>query len=141
MSSVEQRKDRQRLQAYIEREQLVSVLNDTKWERLFRSFQILDDILDFRRKDVRDPSSEAPLHWDADLYHVMGAWHSIEWLEVRAKVSRSRGALLQVTVEDHTARLLEAVKSAGVPFEMTEEGIRIWGYLRPGVSPKWVDTT
>jgi hypothetical protein len=137
MRTEDQKKDADRLARYIEREQLVSVMNDTKWQRLFSALEPIAGCLDFRRKDVRgsEPASES---WCGDFYHMLGGWSSIEWLDIRAQLTIPRGALVEPKVEDKTPLLLQAVREAGVAFSGHEESVRIWGYLRPGVSPNWV---
>lgn len=136
MHTEEQKKDAERLVRYIEREQLVSVMNDTKWQQLFDVLEPIQGWLDFRRKDVRggEPESES---WCSDLYMMLGNWRSIEWLDIRAERTIPRGALLEPKIEDTTALLIQSVKQAGVRFFQQEHCIRVWGYVRPGVSPYW----
>jgi hypothetical protein len=146
MSNDRQQQDRQRLRAYIAREQLGSVMNDTKWERLLDALEPLYGFLEFRRKDVRESRTEASSRWNGDMYEVFGRWENIEWLEIRAdRCARYEGALPPtlppIKAEDHTDDMLEALRAAGVPYERTEEGVRIWGYLRPGTSPNWDHAT
>jgi hypothetical protein len=68
---------------------------------------------------------------------MFGGWSSIEWLEIRAQRTIPRGALVEPTIEDKTPLLIQAVREAGLAFSRHEQCIRIWGYLRPGVSPDW----
>ena len=56
MLTQDQKKDADRLARYIDREQLVSVMSDTKWQRLFDALKPIQGLLDFRRKDVRGSS-------------------------------------------------------------------------------------
>jgi hypothetical protein len=137
MLTEDQKKDADRLARYIEREQLVSVMNDTKWQRLFGALEPIAGWLDFRRKDVRG-SEQASESWCSDFYHMFGGWSGIEWLDIRAQLTIRRGALVEPSIEDKTSLLIRAVRVAGVAFSQHEESIRIWGYLRPGVSPDWV---
>ncbi len=136
MSTEGQKIDRLRLRSYIKRNQLSGVLNDTKWRQLFRSLESKRLGLPFKRKDVRD-SDDLNEHWDHDIYHVFGAWENIEWLEIRAVVRIRQGALLPPIEKDFTNELIAAVTQAGVPYSKTEDGIKVWGYLRPGDSPEW----
>ena len=131
-----QKKDAERLARYIDRERLVSVMNDTKWQRLFNALQRIEGWLDFRRKDVRESEASSEM-WCSDFYMMFGGWTSIEWLDIRAVRVFRRGLLLKPQIDDKTERLIEAVKEVGVPFSRHENYIRIWGYLRPGVSPQW----
>jgi len=136
MKTEEQKKDAERLARYIEREQLVSVMNDTKWRRLFDVLEPIQDWLDFRRKDIRGSEHESE-SWCDDLHMMLGNQRSIEWLDIRARLTIPRGALLEPKIEDNTALLIQSVKRTGVRFSQHEHGIRIWGYLRPGVGPDW----
>jgi Family of unknown function (DUF6678) len=136
METMEQAEDRKRLRKYVETEGLTSVLNNTKWQQLFTRLEGIQGILDFRRRDVRDAPDFAP-RWDGDIYHMFGGWDNIEWLDIRAQVTQQRGALVAPKVEDHTDALIDAVRSSGVPFTITSDGVRVWGYIRPGASPQW----
>lgn len=136
MSTDEQIRDRARLKSYIEREQLVCILNNTKWEKLFRVLEGIQGKLDFKRKDVRE-SEKTDQRWDGDIYHVFGLCENIEWLEIRAQISIPKGALIEPKVEDYTNELITLVKDASVPFSRTKEGIKVWGYVRPGTNPDW----
>ena len=114
---------RKKLYSYLEREKIVSVLNDTKWQKLFDCLKTTDNYyLDFRRKDLN--SSESP-NWNGDLYEVFGMWQIIEWMEIR-------------TDRAHLPELNLAVKNSGVPYSKNNDILKVWGYLRPGVSPNWV---
>jgi hypothetical protein len=132
--------ERSKLRAYIQRAQLSCVMSDSKWRHLYDALEPLDCILAFRRRDVREEALPDP-SWHSELAYMLGRWDHIEWLEIRAKVTISQGALLELKTEDYTSRLIAAVRSSGVPFELTDEGIRVWGYLRPGVSPQWWSET
>lgn len=133
MLTEDQKKDAERLARYIEREQLVSVMNDTKWQSLFDALEPIQGLLDFRRKDVR-ADKRNPESWCSDFYLMFGGWISIEWLDIRAQRTIHRGALVQPKIEDNTALLIQSVRRVRVRFSQDPHCIRIWGYLRPGVS-------
>lgn len=128
-----------KLRRYLESEKITGVLNNTKWERLFSELKKIEFTLDFQRKDL-DEVEPAPTYWDSDLYHVLGGWEQIEWLNIRALISRNKGALVKPEIEDNTSLLISALEHAGTPYCLHNDGIRIWGYLRPGVSPEWAHT-
>lgn len=121
---------------FIAQEGLSGVLNNTKWQELFTALEPIQGKLEFFRKDVNE-KEKIPPYWDSDIYHVFAGWSHIEWLCIRALVSIPRGALLKPKIEDHTLELLAAVRSTGIPYTKTSDGIKIWGYLRPGSSPQW----
>jgi len=136
MVTEEQEKDRARLKRYIELEQLVSVLNDTKWNRLYEALLPIQGPLCFLRKDIRDPENLDPV-WCTEIGYIFAGWESIEWLSVRAIIKEPQGELLPRKTYDFSDELIRAVREAGIPYSQTEDGIKIWGYLRPGVSPEW----
>lgn len=121
-------------------QQLVSVLNKTKWERLFQELSRESLPVDFRRKDINEAESpDAP--WDVDIFHVFGGCEVIEWLDIRAKLSVSRGKLLAPEFHDFTAKLVAAAKRAKGPYSVTRDGIRVWGYVRAGSNVQWATDT
>ncbi|MDR7377528.1 hypothetical protein J2X19_002207 [Rhodoferax ferrireducens] len=125
-----------KLRRYLADQQLVSVLNTTKWKRLLDELCREDLPLHFHRKDINE--SERPeQRWDGDIFHVFGDCEIIEWLEIRAKLSVSRGQLLEPEIHDFTDKLIAATRRAKVPFSLTHEGIRVWGYIRAGSDVQW----
>lgn len=117
-------------------QQLVSVLNKTKWERLFEELNRESLPVDFRRKDVNEAES-CDDRWDGDIFHVFGGCEVIEWLDIRARLSVSRGKLLEPEIHDFTAELVAAAKRANIPYSVTREGIRVWGYIGAGSNVQW----
>lgn len=132
MTTPEQRKSADRLQRHIERHQLVSGMNATKWGELFRLLESVQHPLSFRTKYVRETE---PSHWHGDLYFALGGTHSIEWLELDAKISIPRGVLLPPSIEDHTHALRSTLERAKIRYTIEDGVVRIWGYLRPGAPP------
>ena len=95
-----------------QREGLTSVLNSTRWQELFRALEVVHLQLDFRRKDLR---SDGDPHWDGDIYHVFGLDQFIEWMEIRAR---------------NEAALEERLAAIGIPYEIINDTIRVYGYRR-----------
>lgn len=132
----DQRIDRERLKRHIEREQLVPVLNDTKWRRLMRALEPLEYTLDFRRKDVREDEPDLD-RWCSELHYMFGGWENIEWLDIRAILRIHRGALVEPERQDNIELLMGAVRKTGVTFTRHDYGVRIYGHIRPGTSQEW----
>ena len=132
--------DTTKFKRYLSEHSLSCVMNDTKWNRLFEELSGGDLPLLFSRKDVDEIESTAP-YWDGDIFHIFGGTERIEWLDVQSKSSTPRGRLLEPIVQDRTEELIEAVRRAKVPFSRTQNGIRIWGYIRPGQSVQWCLST
>jgi hypothetical protein len=137
MLTPEQAKSRDRLRRHIQREQLASVMNDTKWERLIAVIDSLSFEVRFRCQDVRAPLAQQG-GWDSDRYHVLGGdLVAIEWLEISARVEIHRGQLIAPEVQERSAELRKALAAANVPFSIENGNVRVWGYTRPGRSPQW----
>jgi hypothetical protein len=139
MVTKEQSKDKLRLKRYVSRNGLSGVLNDTKWNELFELLKPMQGKLSFLRKDVRD-SEVSVQTWDGDFYHNFGLCENIEWLCISAQLSIHQGVLLSPKIEDYTEELILLVLKSGIPFSRTEEGVKVWGYIRPGSSPVWVNS-
>ncbi|MGK0247888.1 MAG: hypothetical protein ACI910_000616 [Oleispira sp.] len=128
-----------KLHRYIESENLTSVLNNTKWNRLFSELKSIGCYIDFQRKDI-DEEFTNPEYWCDDIYNIFAGWAHIEWLNIRALTVHLRGSLVKPKIEDNISLLLKAISNSGVPYCKHGDGIRIYGYLRIGVSPDWVTT-
>lgn len=137
MPTPEQTKECERLRRYIQREQLMSVMSDAKWQRFMTAIEGLPFSVRYRRQDVREPVREHA-GWDMDRYHVFsGDLESIEWVELNARVEIPRGHLIPPKVQDRSDELRQALSAANVPFSIENGNVRIWGYTRPGRSPQW----
>ena len=133
MSDV-QRKDDDRLAAYLERHGLVSAMNDTKWREVIVCLQGVSGFhVEFRVRCVRDPDV-APHRERSFPWHVPTFQH-IEWLEIDPIVRSQSGAVDRGRGEDFTDRLVSALKAIPVPISFEDGYLRIWGYYRPGVAP------
>ncbi len=130
---------RHKTHRYIERENLTSVLNNTKWGRLFSELKSIGCYIDFQRKDIEEEYTNLDI-WCSDIYNIFAGCEHIEWLNIRALRNQPRGALVKPKIENNIQSLIKAVSNSGVPYCMHGDGVRIYGYLRIGVSPEWVTT-
>ena len=125
-----------KLRRHLTDSSFVSVLNKTKWNRLIEVLNQSHLPLGFRRKDLGEAES-AEQRWDGDMFHVFGGCEAIEWLDIQAKLPINRGKLLKPEVQDSTSELIAVARKAKVPFSLTPDGIRIWGYIRAGADVQW----
>ena len=127
----DQKKDRERLVRYIAREQLVSVLNDTKWAKL----RVLMLEFGYPRPRYRVRClRETGEYWDGEWYYHLPTYKYIEWLDIDPVVREIRGHLLEDKKTDYTQKLIDLLKGNHIPFSIEGTFIRIWGYQRPGQS-------
>ncbi len=135
--TAEQQKDAERLERYIIREGLASVMNDTKWRE---AIQVLNDIMGFnvrfRVKVIRgaEPSAD---YWDGSFpeHFMASSYKGVEWVEVKtlADLYEERpetGRYRTGKVVDYGDKLAKAFRDKSIPFYQTDGVIRIQGYTR-----------
>jgi hypothetical protein len=134
------RDERRRHLALVDREQLASVMNQTKWAERAATMQGLCPLPDWRCKEI---AASEPGRWDAEWYYHVRPFHTIEWLEigfVHPKSAPGRHAPAPLTPAERAgaeARLRETLSALGVPFSLENSLVRVWGYTRPGAQPVW----
>ena len=126
-----------KLKKQIEREGLVSLMNDTRWR------QLIDDLLaaklfpKFRVKVVGE--SQPAADWELSFpHHLPQQYLCIEWLELSAAFSHRRGKLVPDEIIDRSEELEQILRQTRVPFTMQDNVYRVWGHVSPGLSPQFV---
>ncbi|WP_353049094.1 DUF6678 family protein [Exiguobacterium sp. s70] len=131
--------DRRKELHEIERRQLTSVMNETRWKRLNRA---LSEALcyappyqiKYLGEDTLFPSeslSEYELLWGEweDIW-MESSLQSIEWIRLRPKVLIYKGAIVEPDVFDMTDELISTLKKERIPFIQDNKTIQIFGYVR-----------
>jgi hypothetical protein len=130
----EQQADHERLKRYIVREQLCSVMNNTKWREALAALQAIPHFhVRFRVKCLREDDPD-PNQWDGSFPWHVPRFDSIEWLEIDPLLRQYRGALVDDVLVDFTEPVTQALRSVHVPYSIENSRIRIWGYTRPASS-------
>lgn len=130
METENQMKDRERLDRYIVREQLISHMNNTKWDELRELMvELGNESPLYRVQCLREPPSQG---WDGDWYYHLPMYKSIEWLDIDPILRERRGQLIKNKKMDYTQRYVNLLKENHIPFSFEGLYIRIWGYQRPG---------
>lgn len=133
--SGEQFKDQERFAAYVEREGMVSAMNDTKWREVIQCLGAIPGLhVVFRVRCVRDPLDAEPRCESSFPWHVP-TYKEIEWFEIDPLVRMPSGAVDRGHSEDFRARIVAALKAIPVPVSLEGRYVRIWGYYRPGAEP------
>ncbi|QUM89140.1 hypothetical protein HWV03_10190 [Moritella sp. 36] len=138
METDEQLKDRERLERYIVRESLISVMNNTKWEKL-RTLMLEEAERKpaWRVRCLRDKRKVEP-QWDGDWFYHLPEYKHIEWLEIYPINKEHRGHVLPDKVTDNTEYFVSLLKNNSIPFSIEGESLRIWGYQWPGQAVEYV---
>jgi hypothetical protein len=106
---------------YIEREQLASTMNATKWRETTEAMRhLVGGPPGFRLKDIQGPGLW-PDFWDREWYYHPRPWETIEWLKIQP--------------DPRQYEIMAILRAIGAPFSLEGGHIRIWGWLRPGIAP------
>jgi hypothetical protein len=138
MLTPEQSRDLERLQRYIEREQLISHMNATKWRAAIAAVESIPDFRAVFRVRVLMDQSESSDAWDSDFSHHIPTYMFIHWLEINPVARTRRGRLVADETRDFTREISEALLRVRTPFSFEGGVIRIWGYSQPGAQPAFV---
>ena len=127
----EQQQDLCRLRRYIEKQQLASVMNDTKWRELRQAMIEREHKPRFRLQCLLAPPTD-PERWDGEWYYHLPTFVWIEWLDIDP-IHRPSNHLSRKDWVDLTGELLLLLETHSIPFEMQSPFIRIHEYRRTGV--------
>ena len=125
-------------------EQLIGVMNNTKWNALFSDLNEIDEIISYKVTHIDGstwPEKEANFPYTSELAQIWGNFLAMEYLDIDARISHSKGALLSPQVVDHKDKIIAICKKHNAKFSVTENGIRIWGYFRHDNEPELHQTT
>ncbi|WP_461535051.1 DUF6678 family protein [Spongorhabdus nitratireducens] len=116
----------------VESRKLYGVMNDTRWQSVYKAFQSQDLPFEYRSVDIFGEIFPAD-HLRFDIREVFPRHFStIKWLEVHTKEIKHYGELVPPLVTDHTPLAIEVAAKAKARFTLTDYGIRIWGYIKQG---------
>lgn len=124
---------------YIERHQLTSVMNETKWNRLNRA--VSEELtyappyqIKYLGEDTLFPSdslSEYEILWgEWDEIWLESPLRSIEWIRLRPSVLLYKGVIIDPDVCDLSTELISILEREKIPFILESETIQIFGYVR-----------
>lgn len=122
----------------INRRQLVSVMNNTKWRELCQEFGERHSLnISVRYKLITSDQvlGFSPVWWD-ELFAESSA---IEWLDFDPVVKEHRGRLIADKETDVSDEILAVFKKYGIKYTIQGSYFRVWGYLKPGVDPQFSD--
>jgi len=126
--TVEQQKAIERLERYIQREQLVSFMNDTKWSRLQTEMARVQPAQpQYRVKCLQDSE---PSGWERDWSTHLPLYKWIEWVDIDPVYRERRGVLVPDLERDRSSELIDLLHEHSIPYELDSGYIRVYGYRR-----------
>jgi hypothetical protein len=132
----DQQRSREKVRRYVHREQLASVMNDTKWQELVDAMRAIADGTPMHRiKDVLGPDPDNEPR-DGEWYYHLWPYYSIEWIDINPICWKPFGPQV-----DQTGAIVSALRERNIPFSIEGRYIRVWGYTRPGATVHFANTT
>ncbi|MEH7549846.1 DUF6678 family protein [Neobacillus vireti] len=126
---------KQKVQTVLNKKQLSSIMNNTKWEQLLKSVK---DTLPFRPSyQVKYVLEDTPYpeKFEDDEWYV-GDWdyglrpfYTVEWIRVRPRLVKHRGRLIQPEIIDITEEFVSILQKLRIPFVREDNTICIYGYV------------
>jgi hypothetical protein len=128
--------DGQRLLRAIQTRTRASLMNNTKWKKLFAGFaEGRVPHVPVTTKYLRDESAYGPSNecWSELL--AVGGFNGIEWMDLHHESSRYLGQVAGYRITNHREELLRHLIVNRIPFVESGKTFRITGYLRATASP------
>jgi hypothetical protein len=126
-----QDEDERRFRRYVVRENLASLMNNTKWRAMIAAIESTSGYRPrFRVKCIQEREPDAD-RWERSFPFHVPMFRAIEWIEFDPLVRTPAGALTSDRCEDFGQQIESALARASVPFQRFGNAIRILGYVRP----------
>lgn len=129
--------ERQKVLHEVEKRQLTSVMNKTKWEGLRRAVDntFLSDApcqIKYVLEDTPSPeflskTAYQSSDWEDGFPYPSS---SIEWMRILPIVFEARGYIIEPEVHDVTEEFHHILRRLKIPFVMEDEIICIYGYVK-----------
>jgi len=119
MQTVEQKKDAERLEKYIARNNLCSLMSNAKWIKLIKNLESFGHFnFSFRVKCLREESF--PENWEKSFpYHLPTPYKNIEWVELHAPLQGL----------EFLSQLQISCKQINITYSIDNNIMRIYGYM------------
>ncbi len=114
---------------------LFGVMNNTKWNNLLAALSDIDELLSYRVTYIDGstwPESDSSYQYTSELAQIWGNFRAIHFIDIDARISHSRGVLLEPEVLDHRDKVIAICKEQNAKISLTECGVRVWGYFQHG---------
>ncbi|EJY0701185.1 hypothetical protein OE878_004672, partial [Vibrio parahaemolyticus] len=102
---------------------------------LLAALSDIDELLSYRVTYIDGstwPESDSSYQYTSELAQIWGNFRAIHFIDIDARISHSRGVLLEPEVRDHRDKVIAICKEQNAKISLTECGVRIWGYFQHG---------
>ena len=121
----------------INKRQLVSVMNKTKWCELCEEFESLQSLnVNVRYKLIATDQlfGFSPVWWR----QLFEETPFIEWLEFDPIVTEYRGRLISHKEIDRSAEIVNVLQKHSISYSKEQSYFRVWGYISATTNPEFV---
>lgn len=127
----------EKLLKIIDKRQLVSVMNRTKWRELCEEFEKVHELnVNVRYKMISSDELNgfSPVWWNELLEEST----AIEWIEFNPINKEHIGRLVSDKETDISEVILGILKKHNIPYSIEKAYFRVWGYLNQDDRPVFV---
>jgi hypothetical protein len=129
------KKLKKKVMSLIEQKNMVSIMNNTKWNELQKSVRELPFLPPYQLKCVTDTDEPKPFdkdvwctgNWDDEL---LLPFFNIEWINVRPRYIKDRGRLIDGEIVDETDLFLKVLQEHSISYEEENGAFIIYGYKK-----------
>lgn len=126
---------KEKVTSVVEQENMISIMNNTKWLELQRSVRKLPFLPPFEIKYVTDIHEPEPFdkdvcytgNWDDEL---LLPFFNIEWIKVRPRYIKHRGRLVNGEIVDEKDMFIEILEKYSISYEEENDTFIIYGYKK-----------
>ena len=127
------KKLKKKVMSLVEQKNMISIMNDTKWNELRESVKELPFLPPYEIKFITDTDSPKPFdkdvcftgNWDDEM---LLPFFNIEWIQVRPRYIRERGFLIDGELLDETDMFINILEKYSIPYEEQSGTFIIYGY-------------
>ena len=128
------KKQKQKIQEFIEKNGYFSIMNNTKWKELINHIHDLKFPPAYCLKDILSEDIPQmvlkPTYWGDWSLELLYPFFWIEWMEIAPYYYKHKGNLLDDELIDETEEVIEILKRHHIPYELKEKNIMIYGYKK-----------
>ena len=125
--SIPLHEDKDKILKIIEKKQLCSIANNTKWNKLISVIREWEDWRpSYRYKTVNNHISNWDVEW---YYHLPFPFICVEWFDIGLYEEIYIGQLVKNKIVDHTKKITDLLSLCKFDYEVHSDIVRVWGYL------------
>ena len=125
--SIPLHEDKDKILKIIEKKQLCSIANNTKWNKLINTIREWKDWQpSYRYKTVNNYISDWDVEW---YYHLPFPFVCVEWFDIGLYEEIYIGQLVKNKIVDHTKKITDLLSLCKFDYEVHSDIVRVWGYL------------